>query len=56
MSEPVLGQDIRTAHELSDETTAVQEAGTGPYVQPVVVSFSLDPHGIESGDALSANG
>jgi len=56
VSEPALEQDVRAVDDLSEDTTSVQASGTGPYVQPVVVSFSLDPHRIEAGDALTANG
>lgn len=54
MTEPVLEQAIHTADESAEEIVR-EDAGTESYVQPVVVSFSLDPHGIESGDALTAN-
>ena len=52
MNEPTLEQDAA----LTDDETQARNEPTLAYAPPTVVSFSLDPDGIESGDALTANG
>lgn len=34
----------------------VEQALRKPYAAPIVSSFELDPHDVDSGDALTANG
>lgn len=55
MSQVLDADVVDRADEEREDSKLVARAVDKPYVTPAVVSFALDPHDADSGDALTAN-